>query len=398
MSQATDDLLAAFRDRFARRDYLKAIQSCRDSLAINPRDSVPWRNLAAVYIALGQDADAATSVQYALELDPKDSHAWYARGVLSSRAGKHEEALHQFEKTVELNPSQGEGYQGLAFTYEKLGDMGTAVYYWTRAYDSAPDNAEIARGFGVALMRSGQLSKAAYYLRQALEHLPEWPEARMELGEILRRMNEDRDAVTELLRGLRVKQRPDGLVSLSRIHLKYREPRKALVHLQRALTLAPEYAPAHHVLGLTLTALGEWAEASAQFERAYALEPDNMEYAMDSAAGLAHVGKDLDRAYRLAAAVRIKEPNLPRAFHVMGWTQLLQGKHLDAFAELEKARTLLEMRGLPEPWAAEMYEHLAQCYTAMNDAMMAREMYSRALEADPGRREEWLKRAQALNG
>lgn len=398
MSGRRDDLLAAFRDHFTRRDYLKAMQACRDLLALNGRDPVGYRNMAGVYIALGQDADAAKTIQYALELDPKDAQAWYTRGVLSSRAGRHEEALHQFEESVKLNPSQGEGYQGLAATYDKLGDGGNALFYWTRAYDMAPENGEIARGFGVALMKAGQLPKAAYYLRQALEKIPEWPEARMELGEILRRMNEDRDAVTELLRGLRMKQRPDGLVSLSRIHLKYREPRKALVHLHRALVLAPDFAAARHVLGQTHAALGEWPQAAEQFGHANRLEPDHLEIAIDLAGALAHLGADPDRAYRLAAAVRIKDPTMARAFHVMGRCLMRQERHGEAQQELEKARTLLEMRGHPEPWAAELYEHLAQVYTALNDAMMAREMYSRALEADPARRDEWVRRAQALNG
>ena len=397
MSRNREELVARFRETFARRDYLKAMQACSDLLALNPRDGVAYRNMAGVYIALGQDADAAKTVQYALEIDPKDGQAWYVRGLLSSRAGKQEEALHQFEKAIEFNPTQGEGYQGLGFTYEKLGDMGNAIYYWSRAYDTDPENAEIARGFGVTLMRAGQLAKAAHYLRHALEKQPEWPEARMELGEILRRTNEDRDAVAELLKGLRVKQRPDGLVSLSRIHLKYREPRKALVHMERAIALAPDYAPAHHVFAQAHAALGAWPLAAIHFERAYALEQDNMEYAIDLADALVHVGADVDRAYRLAAAVRIKDPNLARAFHVMGWCLLKQGKHPEAHEELEKARTLFEMRGAPELWAGELYEHLAQNYTAMNDAMMAREMYSRALEADPARREEWLKRAAALH-
>jgi len=390
-----EDLLSLFREACGARDYLKALQACRDLIALNGRDAVAWRNMAGIYFALGQDAEALETNRHAIDLDPKDPYAHYNFGAIAARQGKYDDAIRWFNKVVELAPGIGDGYLGLATTYLRTGDTGNAVFNFSQAYQRAPDNPEVARGFGLALMEIGQLPKAEYYLREALEKIPDWPEVHMELGEVLRRLGEDRSAVEELLKGLRVKHRPEGLVSLSLVHLKYKEPRKAVPHLRRALQLAPNYAPAYHVLGLALAAGRDWPGAVAQFERAYTLAPDNMDYVIDLADALVNAGLDVERAYRLAAAVQIKDSANPRANDVAGWCLFRLGKPKEAHQELERARALIEVKGTREPSDAVIYEHLAEVYTAFKDGMMAREMYARAIEADPSRREEWVRRGQA---
>ncbi|MEK7474607.1 MAG: tetratricopeptide repeat protein [Candidatus Coatesbacteria bacterium] len=389
-----EDLLSAFRDACTRRDYLRALQACRDMLALNGRDAMAWRNMSGIYFALGQDAEALETNRHAMDLDPKDPYAYYNFGALASRSEKYDDAIRWFNKVVELAPDIGDGYLGLATAYLKIGDTGNAVFNFSQAYQRAPENPDVARGFGLALMEIGQLPKAEYYLRQALEKYPDWAELHMELGEVLRLLGEDRDAVAELLAGLRVKHKPEGLVSLSRVHLKYKEPRKAIPHLHRALQLAPNHAPAYHVLGLALAAEKDWPGAVAQFERAYALGQDNAEYVLDLANALVNAGVDIERAHRLAAAVQIKDSANPRAHDVAGWCLFRLGQHQEAHQELEKARALIEVKGTRQPSDASIYEHLAEVYTAFKDGMMAREMYARAIESDPSRREEWARRGQ----
>jgi tetratricopeptide (TPR) repeat protein len=391
-----DELLASFRANYERRDWLKALQDCRSLIEMNGRDGIAWRCMSTVYLALNQIEDARETARRAVELEPADPLHRYALGLVAARAERHEEALQHFEKVVELAPHLAEGYLGLASTYSRLGDTANAVYAFSQAYRAAPGNAEVARAFGAELLRMGQLTKAEYYLRQATELKSDFAEAHIELGEVLRRLGEDRDAVAELLRGLRIRPRPDGLVSLSRIHLKYREPRKALPHLARALEMIPDYAPAHHVLGLCQAAEGRWSEAIPHFERAYAKDPDNEEYALDLASALISAGRDLDRAHRLASAVRLKHPANLRAMDVSGWCLHKQGRSVEAREELEKARAMLELKSFPDPADAEIYEHLAEVYAALKDGLMAREMYARAVEADPGRREQWQKRGEGV--
>lgn len=388
-----DELMARFRERFAARDYLKALQDCRDLLEQNPRDAVAWRNMAAIYIALGSDADAAQTAGHALDLDPKDPWVHYYLGVIDARADRHDEAIHRFEQALSLNRGMGEAHQGLASAHYRLGDDGNAVFHWSQAYQLAPQSAEICRGFGATLLRMGQPAKAVYYLRQAVDLLPDWAEARQDYGEALRLAGEDRDAVTELLRGLRIKQRPEGLVSLSLIHLKYREPRKALVHLQRAIELGPTHAPAYHTLGLVHGALKDWVRALEAQGRAYAIAPDNTDYALAYAEALVNAGGNLEHAFRLAAAVRIKDPSRAKAYDILGWCLFREGKAAEAREELERARAILEVKERPDADDAAIYEHLAEVYSKLDDGMMSREMYARAGEIDPQRRAEWQKRA-----
>ncbi len=398
MAESREALFGEFRDQYGRRDYLKAFQAARALVDLNPRDAVGWRSMGETYMALGQDPDARESFKTALELEPKDAYSYQRLGVLAARSDAPDEALHLFQRALELSPAMAEAALGLAAIYLKTGDLANALYYYSQAYQFAPDNPEVMRSFGAALLQAGQLAKAVYYLRRAIELKPDWAEPHLELGETLRRMGEDRDAAAELLTGLRIKQRPDGLVSLSRIHLKYREPRKALTHLHRALQLAPEFAAAHHVLGLAHVALGELPPAIRELDLAYRYAPDNMEVVLDLADALVAGDADMDRAFRLAAAVRVLDPNQVRVYDIMGWCLFKQGRYTEALAELEKARSLMELKETPDRAYAVVYEHLAEVFGKMRDAMMAREMFSRALAADPSRAEEWKKRAQGYGG
>jgi Tfp pilus assembly protein PilF len=113
---------------------------------------------------------------------------------------------------------------------------------------------------------------------------------------------------------------------------------------------------------------------------------------------MVQAGQEVDRAYRLAAAVRVIDPNQVRVYDIMGWCLFKQGKFSEALAELEKARSLMELKEVPDPAYAVVYEHLAEVFGRLRDSMMAREMFSRALVADPSRAEEWRKRAQVFGG
>jgi len=395
-----EELLNQFRELHAKRDYLGALGACRSILDLNPRDALGWRNMGACYLALGQEDDAREMMRRGLDIDPKDSYAHYYLGLLASRKNDHQGAIDHYQKALDCNENLTEAALGLASSYYQVGDLPNALFYYTQAYQNNQDNPDVARSFGVILMRVGQLSQAAYYLREAIERRPDWAEPHVELGEVLRLMGEDRDAVAELLKGLRIRMKPEGLVSLGRIHLKYNEPRKALAHLHQALKLGPNFAPAHHALGLCHMALAEWSEAIKHCEEAYKWDPDDLETVLDLAAALVEGGGpgSLDRGYRLASAVRVKDPNQVRAFDILGWCLFKQGRVPEAFENLEKARTLIELRESRQKADAPIYEHLAVVYDGMHDSMMSREMYSRALEADPSRREEWQKKSRRIGG
>jgi tetratricopeptide (TPR) repeat protein len=380
-----EQLQAQFREAFGRRDYRKAMDACRALIEANPRDAVAWRDMGAVYTVLGQHESAYEVLTRALQCDPKDPRIHYNLGALSSHAGDHELAIPHYTKVAEMSPDAPDGYLGLASSYYNLGDMANAVYYYSQAYNRAPHNAEVTRSFGATLLKLGQLAKARYYLEQAVEAMPDWAEPHIELGEVLRRLGEDKDAVRELLTGLRIRQKADGLVSLSLIHLKYGEPRRALTHLENAMKLEAGHAPARHALGLVFSAIKDWPGALKSFEAAFTADPENLEYVLDYAGALLEAGGDPDKAYRYAAAVRVKDPNTVRAFEIMGRALAKQGKKEQAIAEMEKARTLIEMKEVQDSSLVPLYEHLADAYEAAEDFMMARAMLERAFTLAPQR-------------
>ncbi len=380
-----EELLAVFREEFASRNWSGALATVHRLAQMDPRDAQAWQNMGAVYVAMGGKDSARESFKRALEIDPKNALAHYNLGVLSSQEGNHDQAILHYQKAIGVMPDMVGAFMGLASSYFQLGDNAYALYNYSQAYMRAPQDAEVARSFGVVLMKMGQYVKAAHYLEQAVQSRPDWAEPYLDYGEAMRRLGRDREAMEALVKGLRMKQRPEGLVSLAFLHLKYGEPRRAHAHLHRALALSPGLASAHRGLGLCHVSEKNWTEAIKELREAHRCDSENLETALDLASALIESGQELAQAYSLASAVRMKDPDGLQALDVIGRCLIKQGRYDEAREELEAGRALMEASEQQDPLAESLYRHLAEVYMALNDSMMAAEMESMARQAKENR-------------
>ncbi len=105
--------------------------------------------------------------------------------------------------------------------------------------------------------------------------------------------------------------------------------------LQKALTLNPGYADAHHVYGLYLEALGETEEAIEEMRAAVHLDPlssaynDSLAHALAAAVRLDEAREQIDRTLEL-------DPRFRSAIETSGWIHVRQGDYEAALKAFER--------------------------------------------------------------
>ena len=122
--------------------------------------------------------------------------------------------------------------------------------------------------------------------------------------------------------------------AVAMLYLQDGRPQEAVTHFRESLRLNDESAPTHYNLGLALSMLRQYADATREFEAAVRLDPDHAE-AQNNLGAMLHVAGRLDEAathYRRALELR---PDNVQARANLGRLLTLQGKLADAATQFE---------------------------------------------------------------
>jgi TolB-like protein/Flp pilus assembly protein TadD len=198
-------------------------------------------------------------------------------------AGLKQSIIH-FQHAIELDPRYAEAYSGLADAYTALG----YTNYWAPK-DSFP--------------------KAREFANKALQIDSSLAEAR---------------------------------ASLAYVKLYYDWDWKgAEEELQRAITVNPNYATAHHWYSVLLTARGRHEEASSEIGRAHELDPLSVPINTDIGFEL-YYARRYEEAISHLRSVLKTSPKFPLAHLWLGRAYEQKGMYPEAIAELEQAGTALK--------------------------------------------------------
>jgi TolB-like protein/tetratricopeptide (TPR) repeat protein len=136
---------------------------------------------------------------------------------------------------------------------------------------------------------------------------------------------------------------------------------------EKALAIAPGYAPTHALLALLATARNDSITAASHYERALELEPTNVEILIGAARKLRELDR-LDESIRILDYVVARDPVNPNGFASQATLYLYSGRLDEAIASYRKALSLspgigqshaligyaLLLKGEPEAGLAEI--------------------------------------------
>ncbi len=149
----------------------------------------------------------------------------------------------------------------------------------------------------------------------------------------------------------------------------------AIVALDDAIVIAPQDTRWGYARGVLALSTGDQAEATRQFERAFAISDRYLPLRTALADRKLGAG-DLDGARRLLEAYTAKNRDQAVPYAMLGDIALRQRRYADAIRELNDALRL-------QPEATRLYAQLSTAYAANGNAREAAEAKAKAGEAAP---------------
>ena len=190
-------------------------------------------NLASLYKALGQYADALTELDVVLGFTPDDPEVLASKGFVLWKLGRLPAARSTLEQSLANKPDNPTAQVYLGNVLFDLGDLPGARRCFEAAVAASPQSANAWTHLGVALQTGGDTAAALTAFNRAIALNPENAEARY--------------------------NRANLLVSLDRLA-------DALADYTAAIALHPTFADAHYNRAVALLRRGEVAAARADIE------------------------------------------------------------------------------------------------------------------------------------
>jgi tetratricopeptide (TPR) repeat protein len=264
-----------------------AIANLRQACKAPRAPATYYSNLAEMCRQKGLLGEGEEAGRRAVALDPHLATAWNNLGIVQQEAGKFEDSRVALERVVNLQSDSAEAHNNLGNTYKRLNDLKRARAHYEKAIALRPNYAEGYSNLASLLNDTGESDAAAVAARRAIEINPQLADAYLNLAGI--EMTRQRPA--QALRWLNALAafaplHPGGLSARARTLKQLDLLDEALEAARHAVSLAPQSAESHNMLGQVCQSLGYQEEALSEFETAITLPGVAAEEAMLSRAAV----------------------------------------------------------------------------------------------------------------
>jgi tetratricopeptide (TPR) repeat protein len=251
------------RDELARGQHRAALPHLEKAAELEP--TLFWAHFAQglCHDGLGQYSQARACYTTAVALWPEFPWGYYNRGLTSLRLGDYARAKADLDRVAELEPRFAETYVNRAIACQGLRRHADGIADLDKAGELGADAAR------VCLMRSrlreaaGDKAGAKQDLDQGLRQVPADEHGWVARG--LARMRTDApSAVTDFEAALKLNPRSlTALQNLAHVLGRLGRNEEAVVVLDRAVELYPDFVPSRAGRGVIHARLGHWAAAEA---------------------------------------------------------------------------------------------------------------------------------------
>lgn len=326
-----------------------------------------YRVLVVQLYNAGRHTEGEAFAAKGLQRYPRDYDLMNTRGVLLRKLKRQAEAVPLLEQAIKLNPKSLAAQQNLGNVLLDLGEAARAETVYTKLVRTEPRNAEFQRQLGRALAKQGKIDAALMRFRQAVAVKRDGVEAWLDMMGVLAEELRTAEAEETLVKALEVMPGHQRLMEARVILLRRSgQAARAEEYLRELLASNPDAAWIHYQLGIMLTDQDR-GQANIHLEKAAALEPDRLEYAISLVESLertrdAEEAAHIERAYQLAlplldrktefneAATKILTEVFVRVcdydsmdavgdFKTLGRSWAMSGRHTALLKQLGRVRT-----------------------------------------------------------
>ena len=191
----------------------------------------------------GERSEARKAIEDLIEKYPKDSSLYLLLGNIKYTLGLLSESAAHYEKALELEPGFSQAYFKLGVCNVRMGKLNEALAAFKRN-----------------VLCGGQGHIMSYYWMGLINNFLGNDEKALEAFTVLRRESKE-----SLLANF----------FLAQLLMKRNEHQKALELLQELLTLTPDFAEVHYLIGLAHAGMYNTFEAMQSFRKTLELNPDD---------------------------------------------------------------------------------------------------------------------------
>jgi len=235
----------------------------------------------------GKYSEARAELQHALELAPEDPALWSYLGITDYKLKHSEAAVADFEKARALDPRNAPNYFNLGMLYHQRGEMSKALEDYRLGLALAPDDTAANESYARLLIEARQYREAIAPLEKLERNSPSNLSFRLALVESYLKAALNDQANEEIQAFMKApKCSTNDQLNLAKLLVENKQPDAARWVLEQVVQAAPDLADARGGLGIVLTEMGRYKEATKELGQAVKLSPDSAEYAMRYAEAL----------------------------------------------------------------------------------------------------------------
>ena len=407
--QDRDALLNQARLKLATRDFKSAAADLERLAAQNTRDSQAHLQLAIARVALEDTPQALVSVDKALAANPNNAEALLLRSRLHVARRDWNGAMADLRLLTNRFPSIPQPYFLMATAHGAQGNLDDAASLYHTITKKFPNDPQGHQLLGLVLKQQDRLPQARQAFENALKVNPDYLSAIESLVDLDIAGKQFEPAVARINHYLeKYPKSPLPPLLLGKVFFQQKRNAEAEAAVQKAITLDPEFTPAHRALAsfyvssqqtekaiakfesileknpkdvAGLIQLGMLYEAKGEYDRAFKCYENVLEYNPNSVVALNNIayalseraGK-LDEALAYARRARQASPADPHSADTLGWILYKKGQFLDALAALQQSADRLG----DQP---EVQYHLGMAHYSLGDKVGAISALTKAVQA-----------------
>jgi tetratricopeptide (TPR) repeat protein len=266
--------------RYEKKDYTSAL-SLEERALQQDKNDARWRHLYGLTLAaLGRFPEGEDNLRRAVASEPQQATFCYDLGYVLYQEKKYAEAFDPLKRAIELDGDnlQARFLLGRVYVsaYPVLGNPDFIRLSLEQfEFIAKKDERYPLVHYHLALLHGfeGKLPEEREELLAQLKYYPHDVEARVELGEVLLKMGQTRNALDQLLRA--EKQAPEmSLVhfDLAKVYRRTHQTAQALEAARKCVELDPQFADGHYLLGQLYRETDQPELAQREIERFHQLQ------------------------------------------------------------------------------------------------------------------------------
>jgi Flp pilus assembly protein TadD len=195
-------------------------------------------------------------------------------GVILAVKGDSGAALNSLRRAVQLSPDSFDAQFALGRAFYGAGDPANAVKAFRAAIALRPADRNSRFFLATSLEVAGDYDRARAAYLELVALSPESVEGHLGLGVLLAKLGRENaeECISELIKATALDGNLyEARVTLGRTLIRVGRPAEAVLHLTRAVEIAPNNPEPHYQLAIAYRRLGRLAEAQAESERVKAI-------------------------------------------------------------------------------------------------------------------------------